>query len=471
MTASKVFSLGLWGLSFPFVYSQEMLPPGQVIDTVRCLGNQQQSYALYLPSYYDTNKQWPIIYIFEPSAHGRIPVKIFKKAAEEFGYITMASNNSRNGPWKIMFEAADAMIEDSYKRFSVNPDGIYTSGFSGGSRAASSIAVLVKEVKGVIACGAGFAPDREYQPDSTNQFVYVGIVGDKDMNYLEHKRVEEQLELLNMVNRRIVFQGRHRWPDEDLIYEAIAWLELQQLKKQLDPSKEILKDKYDYFFGIAEAVEKGGKPAEALRLYQNLQKDFKGFLASPGLSNKIDSLTQSKEVTKIRKDMEKVEKRENKLWHIYYDAISELHRTQLKIGSDSTLALENWWKTEIDFLKKLAQNKNYQTSLIGERLLNMVSANFVETRPRYIQKNDFPAAIVLTQLWIYIQPESVYAHWTQANNYALAGDKDLAFQYLELAYDLGMSRIQSLTKVEAFNNLRDDPRYFSLIEKMEKDDR
>ncbi|MCZ6898973.1 MAG: hypothetical protein O7F74_01925, partial [Bacteroidetes bacterium] len=152
----------------------------------------------------------------------------------------------------------------------------------------------------------------------------------------------------------------------------------------------------------------------------------------------------------------------------YHDAISELHRTQLKIGSDSTLDLENWWKTEIDFLKKLTQNKNYQTSLIGERLLNMVSANFVETRPHYIQKNDFPAAIVITQLWIYAQPESVYAHWTQANNYALAGDKELAFQYLELAYDLGMSRIQSLTKVEAFKNLRDDPRYLSLIEKMEK---
>lgn len=74
---------------------------------------------------------------------------------------------------------------------------------------------------------------------------------------------------------------------------------------------EILEDKYDYFFGVAETVEKGGKPAEALRLYQNLQKDFNGLLTIPDLTNKIDSLAQSKEVTKIRKNKEKVEKREN----------------------------------------------------------------------------------------------------------------------------------------------------------------
>jgi len=51
-----------------------------------------------LPSYYGPEKQWPIIYIFEHAARGRLPVGIFKKTAEEFGYILMASNNSRNGP-------------------------------------------------------------------------------------------------------------------------------------------------------------------------------------------------------------------------------------------------------------------------------------------------------------------------------------------------------------------------------------
>jgi hypothetical protein len=57
------------------------LPTGQVIDSVTCADDPSETYALYLPSTYTPTKRWPIIYAFDPSARGKVPVKLYKDAA------------------------------------------------------------------------------------------------------------------------------------------------------------------------------------------------------------------------------------------------------------------------------------------------------------------------------------------------------------------------------------------------------
>ncbi len=74
----------------------EPLVAGQVIEKVLCTGLLGQSYALYLPSNYTPSKRWPILYAFDPGARGRIPVTLYKDAAEKHGYIVAGSNNSQN---------------------------------------------------------------------------------------------------------------------------------------------------------------------------------------------------------------------------------------------------------------------------------------------------------------------------------------------------------------------------------------
>ncbi len=73
------------------------LPRGEVIEKVTCKADPQQSYSLFLPSRYDREKKWPILYAFDPGARGKLPVNLFKEAAEKFGFTVAGSNNSRNG--------------------------------------------------------------------------------------------------------------------------------------------------------------------------------------------------------------------------------------------------------------------------------------------------------------------------------------------------------------------------------------
>jgi hypothetical protein len=97
--------------------SAQDLPRGQIIDDVPCEGDDSQHYALYLPSNFTLERQWPVILVFDPGARGRIGVERYQAAAEKYGYIVAGSNNSRNGSVQVSLNAAMAMAADLDNRF------------------------------------------------------------------------------------------------------------------------------------------------------------------------------------------------------------------------------------------------------------------------------------------------------------------------------------------------------------------
>src|SRR5262249_51212605 len=106
-------------------------PVGTVIPRVTCSGNANQSYALYLPSKFTTKQPWPVIYVFDPFARGDSAAKVVQAAAEKFGYIVVASNNSKNGPAGGSREAAEAIWKDTHERLPIDPNRQYFGGLSG----------------------------------------------------------------------------------------------------------------------------------------------------------------------------------------------------------------------------------------------------------------------------------------------------------------------------------------------------
>jgi len=157
---------------------------GKVIDSVQVAGTTDQSFQLYLPKTYDSKESSAIIFIFDPAARGNIGLLPFTQASERFNYILVCSNNSKNGSYDYNFDVANRLFEYVFSRFKIDPKQIYTAGFSGGSRLATTIAALTNSVQGVIGCGAGFMTNIQ-EIENRNSFSYVGLVGDEDMNYQE----------------------------------------------------------------------------------------------------------------------------------------------------------------------------------------------------------------------------------------------------------------------------------------------
>jgi len=154
------------------------LPPGRVIERIGCYGDPAESYALYLPSNYTPARKWPIVYAFDPMARGRVPVDKYQEVAERYGYILVASNNSRNGPLYLSMGASQAIWQDTHVRFPLAPRRAYaTTGFSGGARVACALGRMAAgEVAGVIGMGAGFPLGPGQGPSVDLPFIFYGTV-------------------------------------------------------------------------------------------------------------------------------------------------------------------------------------------------------------------------------------------------------------------------------------------------------
>src|SRR5207249_4789508 len=155
-------------------------------------------------------------------------VERYQAAAEKYGYIVAGSNNSRNGPWDISLDAADAMTADVEKRFPLDHKRMYTAGMSGGARVAMLLALDYDRFAGVFASSAGF-PDDFHQ---SLRFPFFATAGTDDFN---HQEMRELNRGVKTPHRLEVFEGGHQWLPVELAMDGVEWMEIQAMKGNLRP--------------------------------------------------------------------------------------------------------------------------------------------------------------------------------------------------------------------------------------------
>lgn len=213
--------------------SAQELPRGEIVDDVQCQRDASQRYALYLPSYFNPSRSWPVILTFEGSGRGREGVERYRAAAEKYGYVVAGSNNSRNGPWNVGLDAAAAMTADIKGRFPIDLKRIYTAGMSGGARVAIMVAQNSSAIAGVLASSAGYSTAFH----KSERFPFFGSAGTEDFNYREMQVVDR---LMTSPHRVEVFEGGHTWLPVEMATGGVEWMEIQAMKNGLRPRDETL---------------------------------------------------------------------------------------------------------------------------------------------------------------------------------------------------------------------------------------
>ncbi len=197
------------------------LQSGIVHDSLKCKNDPSVGYAVYLPKEYkDSGKAFPVMFFFDARKRGVLPVKRYRELAERYGFIFVGSNSSTNGlPMEETTKIINVTVKDALNRFNIDPGRVFTSGFSGGARVAVLTALSGGfGVRGVIGCAAGF-PDVQ-SPVNIN-FNWVGVVGNRDFNYLELVDTWRQLKETGHNSSLVVFDGIHEWPPVEAFDDAI----------------------------------------------------------------------------------------------------------------------------------------------------------------------------------------------------------------------------------------------------------
>ena len=147
--------------------------PGVIHEKIACAGDQEKSYALYLPGKtsppalpqtgggVEGKTLYPVLIAFDPHGDGKLPLTIYKDLAEKYGFILIGSNDSKNGlSAGAVKEIVAVLMQEIRTVYPVDTNRIWLLGFSGGARVATAAAMSQVKVKGVIACGAGLSGRR-----------------------------------------------------------------------------------------------------------------------------------------------------------------------------------------------------------------------------------------------------------------------------------------------------------------------
>ena len=445
------------------------IPRGQIVERVEALNDSLQSYALYLPSNYTPDRKWPVLYAFDPGARGRVPVERFKEAAERYGWIVLGSNNSRNGPMGLVVQSWNAMQTDTHQRFAIDDERVYVTGFSGGARAAISIAVGCKCVAGVMANGAGFPLDLAPSPEM--RFVFFGATGVDDFNYPELKSLEEPLTKAGIIHRVQTFDGRHEWPPVSVATAAVEWMELHAMKAGKRPRDDgFVNTMWQQLLNEARTLEESKKYYEAYQLYLDLDASFKGLRDVAEIETKVKQLADSREVrAAVREEQAEIRKQrelQRQLNSLIVGRDREVPINQSEEGVDSRNLLPAILS---DLRKQTKALEDSSQRRVARRVLDGLFIGLVEQGIGLLQtEKNYSESVKRFKLATEVNPDRPGAFFYLAWAYAASRDKKKSLQSLNTAVEKGFSDAATITTNKAFDSLRTDPEYQQIMAKLRK---
>ncbi len=432
---------------------------GEVVEKVVCK-DPDYSYALYLPSSYNSKKRWPILYILDARGRALVPLERFREVAEQYGYIVASSYDTQSdGPIEPAMKAVRALWRDTHLRFQIDNKRVYMAGFSGEARLACLMADAAPgSVTGVIACGAGFSPNSP--PRKGMRFSFFGLAGNTDFNHDELIKLDSTLDGLDVVHRIEVFDGGHEWPPQEWCAEAIEWMELEAMRLNRRPQDEVLVESlFSKRLERAEAFKETGLVYQEFHQYDSLARDFAGLRDVVEVERKAAEIRNSEELQSYLEQREKRIERDETYLKMAARALAKL------VPNDPAGLHNARNELKLSTLKKRARNTDDEDeSLSARRTLESVFVQTAFYLPRgLMERGEFGRAVLVLTIASEIRPENAYVWHSLARAQARAGNEGAAVKSLRRAVENGLSDIAQLNEDPDLESLHGRKDFLELL--------
>jgi hypothetical protein len=440
----------------------EQAARGTVVSHVACLDDSAQSYALYLPSQYTSDRAWPIIYAFDPFARGKAAVDVYKDAAEKYGYIVVGSNNSKNGPSVAQLGAAQAVWLDTHRRFAIDKNRVYTTGLSGGARVATSFALYCYTcaVSGVVAHGAGYPTGGSQKAPANDHFVYYAIVGDADLNYPEIMILRKKKDEAGAAFKVKIYPGPHQWGPPEIVAGAVEWLELKAMQAGSEKTDSAFVHKlFEATQAEASQAEQHGDALSQYYAVRSLAQDFKGLEDTAQFEEKLAQLKSSKALKNAeRKEQSEIALQES----LTSTAAAELAQfgqadpdTQTGLGRHITSVM-------LDLRKRA--NSGGSDHAVYARAFSQLWIEGLEAGQDAFRENRLSQAAAYFSLMAEASPDQAWPLLLLAEASVRAGNKKTALKAIEQAVQRGLKHAETLTQDPELQPLAKDPAFQRIVQ-------
>jgi hypothetical protein len=457
----RILSVLVLGVCFFSSAQDVILKKGAITESVKVNDSTSESFALYLPTNFDTSRPWPVVFVFDMKGKGVQAISMFKEAAEEQGYILATSKDiadSLSLSQNMLICAR--MFNSVYKLLPISKNRSYTAGFSEGGRFASLVPTFIKNVNGVISCGASLSNTDVLNKKSP--FHFIGIVGREDYSYTQLLLSETILDQLKFPNQLLIFEGGHEWPPKNYLSKALAILTLAAMAdNEIPRDSAFIEKSYAENLGEISTLMTLNKPV----LAQNEASQMIEIYAP--LKN-IDSLKLTSKTIK-KADLYRPYSRNEKAVLFKESLIREDYGYYL---SEDIITYNynnlGWWQYQMDQLDKYKKSSDSFEQQMGKRLEGYINALVddnidiikLETEPLDLEALNF-----LYMLKTITAPQEYTAYLKVVSISSLMEDYGTALYYLEELLKKGYADRTALQDLEYTGLLRITPEYNDLLEK------
>ena len=420
--------------------------PGQLVERITSETNPRQQYALYVPSGYRPDQQWPVLILMDPRGRAMIPLSRVQEVAERLGYLAMSSYNTRSDEGTDPnADAINAMVADAQRLFSLDVRRLYLVGQSGTARASWVYGFGLRgHVAGLIGIGASKPETFLLTPRLPGQLpplVYFGAAGTTDYNFDEMWSLDSSLTRANLPHRVTFFDGPHQWPPATTLTEAVEFMELMAMRFGLRPQdKAWIDSTLSGDMARAAALAESGDTWHAWRRYLAIANDFEG------LRNVSEALVRGAQLGR-REEVRRTERR-----------IAETVRAQTAYNDRLAAFLgafrnsapealqESLEKAQLRDLERRAASPDSIDANAAERGLEQlwVYTSFYEPQD-YLDRGDPTRALAILEVAQAMRPSHPDVCYNQARAYARLRHTSQAIEALECAAraPLSADRVES----------------------------
>ena len=434
---------------------------GTIVDPLECIDAPQQSYALYLPSSYSPDRRWPVIYAFDPNGQGERAVEAYKGAAETYGYIVAASNNSRNGPMQTGLAAAEAVWSDTHRRFSIDANRVYTTGLSGGAKAATYFALYCYtcHVAGVIAQGAGYPEVNSSIAPANDHFAYYAVIGDDDFNFPDVMALRRKKDEQGAQFKVEVYPGSHQWAPPAVVEDALAWMELKAMQSGVEKvDAEFVKKMFEQTQADEAKVEKVGDILGQYYTLRSVAWDFKGLEEVSSFESELTRVKASDAWKKANRGEQEEIDLQQSLTATASSDLAQLGASEE--GAQSGLA--DRIALEMGNLRRMEKSKG-KDQIIESRAFTQILMEGTEAGLVQFQQGHYSVAATYFALMAEVAPDQPGPLVLLAEARVRMGGRKQALKALKEAARRGLKHANTLANDPELKPLASDPEFQQIL--------
>jgi len=432
------------------------VPVGEMVEGIACAADPSQSYTLYLPSGFTSERRWPVLLVFDPRGRSILAAELYREAADDYGWIIVSSNDTRSdGPMEPNIKALNALWPEVHTRLPADHRRIYAAGFSGGAAVAYVLATSTGEVAGIIACGGRFLED----PIAGSGAPIFSTAGDTDFNYREMIQTDEFMAHKGRSHRLVIFEGAHSWMPPAVAREGVEWLELMAMKRRLrEPDPTLVESLYADGVTAAERLAAGGQEFEAAQRYREIEETYAGLRDTTVVRAQAESLEASPGYRRKQKEMKQARSFESRC-----QGERDRDMSALRFSENPPPAAQLARDFDIAELQRRAQASGPMASA-AQRCLNGLYSGLSFYLPRdAVQEKRYSHAATSYELALMIRDDNPVIWYNLACVSALLTREELAMEALRQALDLGLSQPDLLATDSDLDTLRDREDFKELL--------